>query len=111
MCGQDGTLGPGGHRCARSRRRQAVPVADEDGRGDKRYDTRPENDPHSPTDQSPLTEVNAPQVAEDDDEGHVQAPAGEVVLAHLGSAHAIEEKLSVPHGAAEDSEAVVAEKR
>ena len=38
-------------------------------------------------------------VAEDDDERHVQRPTGEVVGAHFGRAHAVEEELQVPRHA------------
>ena len=47
----------------------------------------------------PLVEINAPQRAENDDAGHVQAPTGKAKLSHLGLAHGIEEELHVPASA------------
>ena len=39
--------------------------------------------------------------------GHVEGPGGEVVLAHLGLAHGVEEELEVPDDAGECCEEIV----
>ena len=49
----------------------------------------------------------APECGEDDDASHVKGPAGEVVLAHLGLAHGVEEELKVPDDAGERGEEVI----
>ena len=55
----------------------------------------------------PLFEDEAPEGGEDDDAGHVEGPAGEVVFAHLGLAHGVEEELEVPDDAGHGGEDVV----
>ena len=57
----------------------------------------------------PLLEDEAPEGGEDDDAGHVKGPAGEVVLAHLGLAHGVEEELEVPDDSGHGGEDVVGE--
>ena len=47
----------------------------------------------------PLLEDESPHGTEDDDTRHVQGPAGEAILAHLGFTHGVEEKLQIPEGA------------
>jgi len=49
----------------------------------------------------------APERGEDDDRGHVEGPGREVVLAHLGLAHGVEEELEVPDDSGECGEEVV----
>ena len=58
---------------------------------------------------APLFEGESPEGGEDDDAGHVEGPAGEVVLAHLGLAHGVEEELEVPDDAGQCGEDVVAD--
>ncbi len=40
-------------------------------------------------------------------DGHVEGPGGEVVLAHLGLAHGVEEELEVPDNAGKRGEEIV----
>ena len=55
----------------------------------------------------PLFQRNAPQRGEDDDAGHVQRPAGEVVFAHLRLAHRVEEELEIPDHACKCGKKVI----
>ena len=55
----------------------------------------------------PLLEGEAPEGGEDDDAGHVKGPAGEIVLAHLGLSHGVEEELEVPDDPGHGGEDVV----
>ncbi len=59
----------------------------------------------------PLFECDAPQRAEDDDAGHMQCPAGEFEVSHLGLAHAVEEELQVPDTPCQRTEHVVTQNR
>ena len=59
------------------------------------------------TGSAPFFESETPECGEQDDAGHVEGPAGEVVLAHLGLAHGVEEELEVPDDAGEGGEDVV----
>ena len=59
---------------------------------------------------APLLEREAPEGGEENDAGHVEGPAGEVVPAHFGLAHGVEEKLEVPDDAGERGQDVVEDK-
>ena len=55
----------------------------------------------------PLTETEAPNRAEEDDRRHVQRPGTELVVAHLGLAHRVEEELKIPDDSGKGGEEVV----
>ena len=56
----------------------------------------------------PLAEDEAPDIAENNDESHVDGPTGKVVLSHFGRAHSIEHKLQIPRGPGQSREDIIA---
>ncbi len=56
---------------------------------------------------SPLFQRQSPESGEDNNGRHVQGPTGEVVFAHLGLAHGIEEELEVPDDSGHSGEGIV----
>ena len=86
---------------------EVVAVADDDGGADEKEETCGYEGFGAAAGSAPLLEREAPEGGEEDDAGHVEGPAGEVVLAHLGLAHGVEEKLEVPDDAGERGEDVV----
>ena len=50
---------------------------------------------------------NSPESSEKDSAGHVERPTAEVVFAHFGLAHGVEEELQVPKHASGGSEGIV----
>src|SRR5512138_1363126 len=77
-------------------RRDIVPRPEDDRREDENDDADDDEPARRLARGLPLVETDPPEAAEGDDEGHVDGPAREVVLAHLGRAHAVEEELEVP---------------
>jgi hypothetical protein len=76
-----------------------VAVADDDGRPDEQGEATGDQQLGAQAGAVPLLEDEAPEGGEDYDRRHMQGPGGEVVLAHLGLAHRIEEELKVPDDA------------
>src|SRR5512139_779020 len=68
---------------------QIIAGPDDDGREDEDEDAGDDQPARRPARGLPLVEIDPPQAAEGDDEGHVDGPAREVILAHLGRAHAV----------------------
>ena len=77
--------------------RRGITPADHDGGKDEGENTRPDRGQGRGGNAPPFPEGQAPEVAADDDEGHVQGPTGEVIRAHFGRAHSVEEKLKIPN--------------
>ena len=86
---------------------EVVAVADDDGGADEKEEAGGYQGFGAAAGSAPLFEGEAPEGGEEDDAGHVEGPAGEVVLAHLGLAHGVEEELEVPDDACERGEEVV----
>ena len=84
-----------------------VAVADDDGGSDQQEEAAGDQQLGAHAGAVPLLQHQAPEGGEDDDRGHVQGPGGEVVLAHLGLAHGVEEELEVPDDAGHGGEDVV----
>ncbi|MCK7518281.1 MAG: hypothetical protein MZV64_11435 [Ignavibacteriales bacterium] len=95
----------------RGTRRQIVARPDHDRRQDEDGDPGHDQPARRFPGPLPLVEVDPPQAAEGDDEGHMDRPAREVVLAHLGRAHAVEEELEVPGRPGQRGPDVVGEER
>ena len=87
-----------------------VAIAYDDGGGDEKQEAGGYEEFGAAGCSAPLVEDDAPEGGEDDDAGHVEGPGGEVVLAHPGLAHGVEEKLEVPDDAGECGEEVVEDK-
>ena len=75
---------------------EVVAVAYDDGGADEKEEAGGYEGFRAAAGASPLFEEESPEGCEDNDAGHVKGPAGEVVLAHLGLAHGVEEELEVP---------------
>ena len=88
---------------------EVVAVAHDDGGADEKEETCRNEGLGAATGAAPFFEEEAPEGGEDDDAGHVEGPAGEVVLAHLGLAHGVEEELEVPDDSCERGEDVIEE--
>ncbi len=58
---------------------------------------------------APFMKSQPPQVAEHDDERHVDRPTRKVIFPHLRRAHAVEQKLKVPRDPCQGRKKVVAE--
>ena len=86
---------------------EVVAVADDYGGTDEEEEACGYEDFCATASASPLFQEEAPERGEDNDAGHVEGPAGEVVLAHLGLAHGVEEELEVPDDAGHGGEEVV----
>ena len=83
---------------------EVVAVADDYGGADQQEEASGDESFGAHAGAAPLAQDEAPESGEDDDAGHVEGPGGEVVLAHLGLAHGVEEELEVPDDAGESGE-------
>ena len=86
---------------------EVVAVADDYGGADEQEEAGGDEEFGAHAGAAPLLQDEAPEGGEDDDAGHVEGPGGEVVLAHLGLAHGVEEELEVPDDSGEGGEEVV----
>ena len=103
MVGGGGGVGLGGF--------EVVAVAYDEGGGDEEDEAGGDEDSGAAAGASPLFEDQAPEGGEENDAGHVEGPGGEVVLAHPGLAHGVEEELEVPDDSGYGGEGVVGDKR
>jgi hypothetical protein len=107
VIGAVGRLGGCARRGGCFSRFEVVAVAYDDRRADEKEQACGDQDFCSAAGASPLVQEETPECGKDDDRGHVEGPGGEVVLAHLGLAHGIEEELEVPDDAGECGEEIV----
>ena len=84
-----------------------VAVADDDGGSDQQEEACGYEHFGAAAGSAPLLEREPPERREEDDAGHVEGPAGEVVLAHFCLTHGVEEELEVPDDAGEGGQDVV----
>src|SRR6266567_7641376 len=73
-----------------------VSVPDHYGREDQNEQTQRYKDLCAAAGSVPLPQRDTPECAENHDAGHVESPARESIVAHLGLTHGVEEELQVP---------------
>ena len=86
-------------------------IADDDSRTDQEEEATAYKDTGAEARALPLAQGDAPERGEDDDAGHVESPACELVLAHARLPHGVEEELEVPDDSGESGKDVVSEQR
>ncbi len=89
---------------------EVVAVAYDDGGTDEKEEACGYQGFGAAAGSAPLLEREAPESGEEDDAGHVEGPTGEVISAHFGLAHGVEEELEVPDDAGERGQDVVEDK-
>ncbi len=55
----------------------------------------------------PLVENQAPDIAEDNNQGHEDGPTCETIFTHFGLAHAVKHELEIPGNAGEGREDII----
>ena len=86
---------------------EVVAVADDDGGTDEKEEACGYKGFGATAGSAPFFESKAPESGKENNAGHVEGPAGEVVLAHLGLTHRVEEELEVPDDSGEGGQDVV----